>query len=103
MTIDGAILDKPQIGPAFDESPGRKFDRAARELYIREHYLPITNSGGLEVAYSFDQMIYAINDALDNPEKNHDGRKNIIEEISTFDDGNASDRVYSALLSFIDQ
>ncbi|MFN7926777.1 MAG: hypothetical protein U0Y68_02335 [Blastocatellia bacterium] len=52
MTIDGSIFDRPQIGPAYDDRPGEKYDRICFELYQREHYLPITNSGGIELVHS---------------------------------------------------
>lgn len=66
MTVDGAVFDKPQIGPAYDLY-NKTFDRACKELYLREHYLPITNSGGLTVVNSKDEMIEAINSDILSP------------------------------------
>lgn len=52
MAIDGSIFDRPQIGPAYDDSPSRKYDLTCKELYLHEHFLPITRSGGIEVVHS---------------------------------------------------
>lgn len=101
MTVDGAIFDRPQIGPAYDDRPGGKYNRASKELYQREHYLPITNSGGLEIAYSLGEMINAINAAICSPEKRRLGREKMILEICTFNDGKATERVNRALESFV--
>jgi CDP-glycerol glycerophosphotransferase (TagB/SpsB family) len=101
MTVDGAIFDKPQIGPAYDDQPGIKLDRAMRDLYQREHYLPITNSGGLEICYSYKDLISSINQAFDFPYKRALGRKKMIHEICTYDDGLCTRRVFDAVEYFI--
>ena len=99
MTIDGAIYDRPQIGPAYDENG--KFANVARDLYLREHYLPITNSGGLDIVYSRHELILAINTAIRDPHLGMSGRQKIVKEICTFADGKCTDRVNLALHNFI--
>lgn len=101
MTIEGAIYDRPQIGPAYDDRKGSKYARVARELYLREHYLPISNSGGLAIVYSRDEMINAIGQAMQNPAANAEGRQRLVREICTYDDGNCTQRVSAALRSFL--
>jgi len=101
MSIDGAIFDKPQIGPAYDDRPGHKFDKAMRELYEREHYLSITRSGGLEIVRSRDELIQTINRAINDPGRLSHARKKMIREICTFDDGKSTERVFAALQSFL--
>lgn len=99
MTVDGAIFDRPQIGPAYDEN--KKFDRVARELYQREHYLPITRSGGLDIVYSRNELIQAVNNVILNPEHRKNDRQRLVEEICTFTDGKCTDRVNTALRDFL--
>ena len=99
MTVDGAIFDRPQIGPAYD--PDKKYDRSARELYLREHYLPITNSGGLEIAYNKFDLAEMVNQSLEEPDLLHEGRKKIISEICTYDDGRSTERVANAIFDFV--
>jgi hypothetical protein len=101
MTVDGAIFDRPQIGPAYDDQPGRRYDRITKDLYLREHYLPITNSGGLTVVSSRDEMIGAVRSAIRNPAHGTEGRNRIVHEICTYDDGLCTDRVSRAIKAFL--
>ncbi|MCF7822763.1 MAG: CDP-glycerol glycerophosphotransferase family protein [Candidatus Marinimicrobia bacterium] len=101
MTVDGAIFDRPQIGPAYDDQPGRKYARVVKELYEREHFLPITTSGGLEIAYSKDQLIALVNAAFINPEKLSLKRKNLVSKVCTFSDGQSTNRLEKAFIMFL--
>lgn len=103
MTVDGAILDRPQIGPAYDESPGRKHHRSAFECYCQEHFLPILDSGGLSVARSRRDFVAAVRAAILQPQAQRDGRLAIVREICTFDDGKCTRRVADAAASFLAQ
>ena len=101
MTIDGAIFDRPQIGPAYDDRLGRRYDLVMKELYQREHYLPITNSGGLKVVHSREEMITAVNLAFSNPAEMAIGRARMIDEICTHGDGKSTLRVAEVIRSFV--
>ena len=101
MSLDGAIFDRPQIGPAYDDTPGRKFDHIMREHYRKEHFLPIANSGGVDIVHSRGQMIQAIAEALVNPGKKSPQRKRMLEEVCTFVDGQCTQRVRDAVLNFL--
>lgn len=103
MAIDGAIFDRPQIGPAYDDSPSRKFDLACRELYLHEHYLPITRSGGLEIVYSRDELIQAVRLGFDDPGRLREGRRKLVREVCAYDDGRATERVAREVRSFLGQ
>ena len=102
MTIDGAIFDKPQIGPAYDDQHGRRYERVVKELYKREHFIPIVESGGLELAFSRDHLTKLINSALENPNRLSQERKKLVREICTFDDGKCADRLENAFIAFLD-
>ena len=101
MTIDGAIFDRPQIGPAYDESPGRKYHRAAYECYQQEHFVPILDAGGLTVARSRRELIDGVISAILNPAQKSEGRKRIVADICTFSDGKSTGRVADAFRDFI--
>lgn len=101
LSVDGAVYDRPQIGPAYDPGFSKRFDRVLKELYIREHYIPITNSGGLDVVRSKSEYIEAVNRGFTNPEERQAGRKNIISEICTFDDGKSTSRVGKKLKELV--
>lgn len=101
MTIDGSIFDRPQVGPAYDDRRGGKFDRISYELYRREHYVPITDSGGLALVRSRAAMIAAVNDALREPGRPTAGREKLVREICTYADGRSTERVDAALRAFL--
>lgn len=101
LSVDGAVLDRPQIGPAYDND--KRYARVARDLYLREHYLPITRSGGLDIAYSRDEFISAVNNAMKNPSEKKTGRQKMVEEIVTFSDGKCTVRVNQALQEFLSE
>jgi len=101
MTLDGAILDKPQIGPAYDDKPGKRFDRAMQELYQREHFLPITDSGGLEIAKSRNELVQMISNAIMDPGRLCEERKIMVKKICTFDDGKSSERLNRVIQEFM--
>ena len=102
MTIDGAIFDKPQIGPAYDDRSGRKYDQIVKDLYKREHFIPIVNSGGLELAHSRDELISLINSAFENQGRLSSERKKLVKEICTYDDGKGSERLEKVFKSFLE-
>lgn len=97
MTVDGAAFDRPQIGPAYDDRPGRPLDRFMRELYQREHWLPIAASGGMDIVHSAEELFGSITAGLDDPARQAHGRARLVEEVTTFTDGKASDRVAAAV------
>jgi CDP-glycerol glycerophosphotransferase (TagB/SpsB family) len=101
LTVDGAVFDRPQIGPAYDPGISRKYDRVLKELYVREHYQPITNSGGLDVVRSREELIHAVNEAFDHPEAKTAGRKKIVTEICTYADGGSTHRVVSKMKELV--
>jgi hypothetical protein len=101
MTLDGAWFDRPQIGPAYDDRPGRRYERICRELYEREHYLPITRSGGLAVVESRQEMIDALNQSLSNPAHRHHEREAMLRAICTYTDGQCTERVSRGIGAFL--
>ena len=103
MAIDGSIFDRPQIGPAYDDSPSRKYDLTCKELYLHEHFLPITRSGGIEVVHSRAELIRAVRSGLENPGRLKEARKKLVREVCTYDDGRAAERVAREVRSFLEQ
>jgi hypothetical protein len=101
MTVDGAIFDKYQVGPAYDDSPSRKYDRAALDCYHQEHFLPITQSGGIDIVRNKHDLIRAVRAGFTHPEQMRQGRRRIVQEICTFADGQCASRVASAVREFI--
>lgn len=97
MTVDGAWFDRPQIGPAFGGERSRVGDRAVRDLYRREHWLPIARSGGMSISPDPGSLVHDIGRGLSHPEERADGRRRVLEEIVTFTDGRATERVAAGI------
>lgn len=100
MTIDGAIFDHPQIGPAYDDTSPRH-QQVIAELYEREHFLPIMSSGGLPLARSREELVQLVNAALAEPAQLKENRKTMVANIITFDDGQATRRLDQSLREFL--
>lgn len=101
MSIDGAILDRPQVGPAYDWSPGGKYHRSSFECYQQEHFLPLLSSGGITVATSPERLVEAVRLGLDEPAIRRSERDLLVREACTYHDGLATQRVISQLASFV--
>lgn len=101
MALDGAFFDKPQIAPAYDDTPGTKYDRSIRELYMAEHYQPIVESGGITQAFNRDELIFATKNALLNPGNRRQQRSAMLESLISFQDGRSADRVAGVLRLFL--
>jgi hypothetical protein len=102
ISLDGAIFDRPQVNPAFNGVANKRKARCIRELYQREHYLPIVQSGGIEIVKDRTQMVSAVADALVSPEKRSAQRRDMIQDLVTFTDGQCAQRVSNALRKFLD-
>jgi len=93
MTLDGAVFDRPQVGPRFVPGADVRAARQVRQLYDREHWWPITASGGLATADTPDELFAAVADGLTDPAARADGRRRMTEDLLTFTDGASTDRL----------
>ncbi len=93
MTLDGAVFDRPQIGPTFAPGAARTELGRIRSLYRQEHWQPIAQSGGLALAVDQQQLRDELTLALRHPEARRDGRRRMVEDVLTFTDGRATARL----------
>jgi hypothetical protein len=93
MTVDGAMFDRPQIGPAFLPGASRLQQRFVRDFYRQEHWAPIAASGGLTVARDEAELIAAVREALDDPARLAANRTQLIEGVLTWPDGRSVERL----------
>lgn len=103
MTLDGAMFDRPQIGPTFVPGLGRKAARRVRDLYAREHWWPITASGGLTTVDSESELEVALNEAFDDPGKGKAGRRRMVENVLEIDDGRGCERFVLEVMESVDR
>jgi len=101
MALDAAFYDRPVIAPAYDVSAENGLSRHIRLLYEREHYLPITNSGAITLVHSPVEAIEAIKLAIEAPERKHQARKELTEEMLGKPVGSARNAIADALLKIV--
>lgn len=99
--IEAAICDTPVILTAFDAVEETDYWFAARRLIKREHKIPIVKSGGARIAENKDDLISKINDYLDNPALDHEGRERLAREQCYKIDGKSGERIGNFLLSLL--
>lgn len=100
LTLDGAFFGKPQIGPDYDVEGSRSDRRWARDLYRREHFIPIVASGGLEIPHAPDQLVAQAASALADPGRLEAERRAMLTAMCTYLDGACTDRVADELRAF---
>lgn len=101
VSIEAAVLGKPVVNLAFDM---KKVDywKSSQRFYEFEHYQPIIDSGGVKLANSFEELILAIFDYLDDPKLGEKGRAILCEKMCYKIDGLSSQRVTDHILSMLD-
>ncbi len=102
MTLDGAVFDRPQVGPRFVPGADPRAAKQVRELYDREHWWPITASGGLVTADSPDELVAAVTEGLQDPSARSAGRQRMVEDLLTFTDGRSSQRLVDEVRRALD-
>jgi len=100
MTLDGAMFDRPQIGPRFVPGASRLESSRIKDMYKQEHWQPITASGGLRTVDNAEELLRAVEQALQQPELGAQGRQRMIQDVLTYPDGNSSQRLVDAVANF---
>lgn len=101
MTLDGAMFDRPQIGPTFIPGADRATRSRIADFPRQEHWWPVARSGGLVTAGDEQALIDAVNHALANPARGHEGRRRMISDVLTYDDGLSSERLASEVATLV--
>lgn len=102
ISLDSAYFGKPSICPTYDERPGRPFDDLTKQLYEREHFVPIVDSGGVVLTDSTRETVAAVREALANPEMLAEERRRMLQHYDPFMDGQAHRRTAEAILRFLE-
>ncbi|WP_421121328.1 hypothetical protein ACE2AJ_08305 [Aquihabitans daechungensis] len=101
MAIDGAAFDRPVITPTFVPGAPASRRRRVRSLYRQEHWQPIARSGGVVAVADEASLAAAIDRALAHPELGREGRRRLVADLLTFDDGRASGRVVAEVADLL--
>ena len=97
--IEGAIFDKPLIAVAFDAKQKRDYWNSAKRFFEWNHLHDIKPLNGIWIAESRKEFIRAINEYLQSPAHDQEGRRRIVSQQCQFTDGNSARRVASFLLN----
>jgi hypothetical protein len=80
MTIDFALRDKPVINVAFDVTDPPPFAMPLWDYQRKfEHYRPVIEFQAARFARSPEELALHVNDYLDNPALDRDGRRRLVE------------------------
>ncbi|MFY9462682.1 MAG: CDP-glycerol glycerophosphotransferase family protein [Candidatus Sungiibacteriota bacterium] len=96
--IEAAIFDRPIIASAFDGKKARRYWDSAARFFVWDHLAAILPLGGIRLVKSKTEMTEAINDYLENPHKDREGRKKIVAQQCQYTDGKSGARLASILL-----
>jgi hypothetical protein len=93
ITLDAAILDAPVVCIGFAPDRGSADDRLRAQCYHSTHYAPITESGGVRLARSMDQLVEEIAAYVQEPALDREERHRLVAEECGPVDGRAGVRI----------
>ncbi len=93
MTVDSAIFDKPIVNIYYDVPARVPAGLSVRRFYRRTDYRSILESGGVRLAHSPEECIRLINQYLEDPAMDENGRRRIRETECGPLDGRAGERI----------
>ncbi len=93
MLVDSAIVDKPSVAVHYDLPPDVPEGLKVKRFYQRSDMRAIMNMGGFRVAYRPEDCLRMINDYLDNPALDAEGRARLREHEIGCADGQAGQRI----------
>jgi hypothetical protein len=98
MTIDFALRDKPVINLAFDVTNPPPFAMPLWEYQRRfEHYRPVIDFRAARFAKSADELAAHVNDYLDDPSLDREGRRRLVELQVDLPIGNSTQKIVHVL------
>jgi hypothetical protein len=79
ISLELCMFDKPAINVGYNPPGMDIYPYNYTRFYSFDHYKPIVESGAIEVAYSEDELVVLLKEAIDNPDKCKNQRKNLID------------------------
>ncbi|MDP7196645.1 MAG: CDP-glycerol glycerophosphotransferase family protein [SAR202 cluster bacterium] len=101
IVIDGAVFGKPIIFLNFDGTENKPYYPSNNHYYDFNHMQNITKTFGTSNANNGGELIFLINQYLNDPNIKNEERRRIVREQGFKLDGNASKRVVDFLLTSI--
>lgn len=101
MSIDAAVFGKPVININFEINPSEIMLKSPTHFYGMTHYANAIKTGGINMPKSKEELINAINEYLENPEKDKEKRQELVRQQAWKTDGKAGERIANVILSEI--
>lgn len=98
LTVDAITLDKPVINIRFDGDPNTPKAYQVNLYTGYDHYNFIENAKAVKLAESMDELIGQINEYLQNPQLDKEGRKKVRDAQIEFFDGLSGKRFAEFIL-----
>lgn len=96
--IDAAYLDRPVILFGFDGYKNTTFLDSIIRYYEYDNFVPVIKSGGVVLSKTTDDFIKHVNEYLENPSKDKEGRKRLSEIEAKYLDGKSTERLHKILV-----
>lgn len=100
MALDGIALEKPVVMAAFERTPTNYWLSAKRFSRHYTHYQALLNCGGIRVVASPEELASAINDYLENPDADEEGRLRARKHFLAPFDGRSGERIANCLMRY---
>lgn len=101
VSIEACIFDTPVVNVGFDGKKEKPYLESVRRFYEYAHYKNVVREGGVRVAWNRDDLVNYINAYLDNPRKDSEGRKRIVEQQCYKVDGRSLERMLDYVVEFV--
>ena len=100
VCIDVAVFDKPIIFINFDDKK-RKYSDSVSRYYDYNHIKEITKTKGVKLASSPEELKFLVKSYLDESSLDKDGREAIVKEQTYLMDGQATERLFKILQTYL--
>ncbi len=102
ITIDAACFDTPIINVAYDmKINDDEYLGTVKRFYSYSHYQHVVESGAADIVGNDDELIEAINNALNSPKSRSAQRAALVRQQTGSLDGRAHERVADSIVSII--
>lgn len=98
MSIDAAIFDKPVININFEINENELMSKSPTYFYKMTHYQNAVKTGGIHYPKSREEFLSDINQYLENPSLDREGRKRLVEEQCWKMDGSSAKRAADLII-----
>lgn|GEM_PF-977587 len=98
ITIDAAVLDRPILCIAFGGGGEKHYSTGFGGIFDRSHYRKLVETKGLELVYSEEELVDALNGHMANPSLGSDGRERMRRELCYRLDGQSGRRAALVVL-----